>query len=112
MAKKKTEEYAFKAPKFDEAEFLKKELLGAKTTFLTIAFAFAMALVSFALARAVKFSVAFVVGFLAIFGLKFVFLAARVEPEKVDRKLWLSAGGTYFFAWLAFWALVSNSFQF
>lgn len=107
--KKKEEQSEFEFPEFDELAFIKKEFLSAKTTFIAMFFAAIMGCVSYYLAQLTTFPIGFIPGVLAMFGIKFVFLAFRIDVARLERKNWAGLGFSYFFTWLAVWVLLLNT---
>lgn len=112
MAKKKKKEekedkYEFKLPEFDEKEFLLKEIRDAKATFVAVLFGVIIAFLSLLLTM-IKWEVAFAVGVLSTFGLKFVLMAFHINTDDFEKKNWLGVGAAYFFTWLAVWVLLIN----
>lgn len=109
--KRKKEESEFTFPEFDEVDYMKGEVEGAKASMVTIAFAVPVALVSFALTLGGVPVVAFFLGLAAAFLLPRVFAFLpwpKVNIEKFQRKDWFGHGATFFFSWLAFWILLLN----
>jgi len=110
MAKKKRkeEEEEFSLPEFNEEEFLRKEITGAKVMIVILLLAIIAAVVSYLLTRAGVVIVAFFAGVAAIFLLKYFLRFFKVDTSKFERKDWMGHGFTFFFAWLAIWVLVMN----
>ncbi len=106
--KKKEEEEQFEVPEFDEVEFMRKEVLWAKAAVITVIYAFMIGLVSYLLTILGVAYVAAIVGLGALYGLRYLFPAARLDTAKFDRKTWAGNGATFLFAWLAFWVLLLN----
>ncbi len=106
--RKKKEEIRVEVPEFDEVEFMRKEILWAKAAVITVAFAFAVGLVSYVLTILGVAYVAAFVGFAALYGLRYLYPAVRLDTTKFDKKTWAGNGATFLFAWLAFWVLLLN----
>lgn len=111
MAKKRRkheEEEEFTLPEFDEKEYLRKELVGAKVMLLTVILAVAAAVISYLLTIAGIVVVAFFAGLALIFLLKYVVQGVGIDTTGYERKDWFGHGTTFFFAWLAIWVLLLN----
>lgn len=106
--RKQKEEFRFEVPEFDEAEFMRKEIIWAKAAVVTVGYAFTVGLVSYILTVLGIAYVAAVVGFAALYGLRYLFPAVRLDTTRFDRKTWAGNGATFLFAWLAFWVLLLN----
>lgn len=106
--RKKKEPFEFKAPEFDEAAFMKREVEGAKAAMITIGYAFAVALASWALTLSGLAPVGGLLGFVALYGLRYLYPLAGVDLSKFDWKLWAGNGAIHLFAWFAFWVLLLN----
>jgi len=106
--KKKEEKYEFKIPEFDEIDYMKKEMESAKVAIITIAFAIPVALLSYLLTLAGVSIIAFFVGILGIFCLRYLYPLLRIRTEDFDKKTWLGNAAMMFFTWLAFWVLLLN----
>ncbi len=106
--RKKKESFEFKVPEFDEVAFMKREVEGAKAAMITLGYAFAVALGSWALTLAGFASVGGLVGFVALYGLRYLYPLAGVDLSKFDWKLWAGNGAIHLFAWFAFWVLLLN----
>lgn len=109
--RKKEEDVEFKAPKFDEVAFMKKEMEGAKAALVTIGYALVLGLLSYVLT--VLFPgwgapLAAFIGFLALYGLRYLYPIMRLDTAKFERRTWLGNGAIFLFAWLAFWVLLLN----
>ncbi|MCJ2554674.1 MAG: hypothetical protein LN410_00510 [Candidatus Thermoplasmatota archaeon] len=111
MARKKRKEkepFAFKVPEFDEVAFLKREVEGAKAAMVTLGYAFAVALASWTLTLVGLASVGGLVGFVALYGLRYLYPFAGIDLSRFDWKLWAGNGAIHLFAWFAFWVLLLN----
>lgn len=106
--RKKKEPFEFKTPEFDEVAFMKREVEGAKAAMITLGYAFGVALASWALTLAGLAPVGGLVGFVALYGLRYVYPLAGVDLSKFDWKLWAGNGAIHIFAWFAFWVLLLN----
>jgi hypothetical protein len=106
--RKKKEPFEFKAPDFDEVAFMKREVEGAKAAMITIAYAFAVALGSWALTLAGVASIGGLLGLAAVYGLRYLYPIAGVDLSRFDWKLWAGNGAIHLFAWFAFWVLLLN----
>ena len=105
--KKKDEEYEFKLPEFDEKEYMEKEMEDAKFSFIVLGYSVLMGVVSFLL-LALSFEVAFAVGILAGFGLKFLPLSFGMDITKFDKKKWLGNGIMYILTWFTVIMILCN----
>ncbi|MCJ2531478.1 MAG: hypothetical protein LN413_04085 [Candidatus Thermoplasmatota archaeon] len=111
MARKKRkgkEPFTFKVPEFDEVGFLKREVEGAKAAMVTLGYAFAVALASWTLTRVGLASVGGLVGFVALYGLRYLYPLSGIDLSRFDWKLWAGNGAIHLFAWFAFWVLLLN----
>ncbi len=111
MARKKRKEkepFAFKVPEFDEVAFLKREVEGAKAAMVTLGYAFAVALASWTLTLVGFAAVGGLVGFVALYGLRYLYPFAGIDLSRFDWKLWAGNGAIHLFAWFAFWVLLLN----
>lgn len=108
--KRKEEEPAFAPPEFDEVEYMRREIAGAKTSILVVLWAIAGALLAYGLVLAgAHWALAFLVGLGVVVGLNFVLPTFGVRSDKFQRRDWFGHGATYFFSWLAFWILLLNA---
>lgn len=106
--KKKEEKYEFKIPEFDEIDYMRKEIESAKVAIITIAFAVPVALLSYMLTLAGVSIIAFFVGILGVFCLRYLYPLLKIKTEDFDKKTWLGNAAMMFFTWLAFWVLLLN----
>lgn len=110
--KKREEDESVEIPEFDEVAYMTKEVEAAKLAFVLIALSVVVALLLFAITVATTLAiVAFFVGLLITFALpRLVPLLPwpKIDLSKFERKDWISHGGTFMFAWLAFWILFLN----
>lgn len=109
--KKKEEEFEFKPPEFDEVGFMRKEMEAAKAALLTVGYALVLGLASYVLtvlSPGLGTAVAALLGFLALYGLRYVYPLLGLDTAKFDRRTWAGNGAIFIFAWLAFWVLLLN----
>lgn len=110
MAKKKREE-DWQAPEFDEVEFMKKEIRGARASILSVLWAVPAAFASYAFSlvgSGAGAAVGFLTGLGLMYLLKWILPILRVDVSKFKRRDWLGHGSSFFFSWLAFWILLLN----
>jgi hypothetical protein len=111
MAKKrkksKEEDYEFKAPEFDEEEFVRKELRDAKAILITIAYAVIIAILSYLLMFA-DIWLSVLLGVLAVVFLRHLYPLLKIDTTTFEIKNWLANAVMYFFTWLAIWILLVN----
>ena len=109
--RKKEEDEGFSLPEFDEAAYLRKEVMGAKVSLVIITLAVPVAGLLYAVTALGLPVVAF------FLGLGLTFLVPRVlrflpwpklNLEAFERRDWIGHGGTFLFSWLAFWILFLN----
>ncbi len=105
--KKKDDEYEFKLPEFDEKEYMEKEMEDAKFSFIVLGYSVLIGVLSFFLLE-LSFEVAFAVGILAVFGLKFIPLPFGIDPAIFDKKKWLGNGVMYILTWFAVIMILCN----
>lgn len=105
--KKKEEKYKFVVPEFDEKEYILKEIVDTKRALLVLVYGILLGGISFLLGK-LNFNLALAVGLLAGIGLRFVFLGAKIDLSKLEKKTWLATGFMYIITWLAFWTLFAN----
>lgn len=101
----------FTPPDFDEVEYMRKEVETAKAGLVTVAWAFVVAFISYALTLFAGGSGATLGGFIGIlglYGLRYLYPLARLDTSKFDWKAWAGNGAIHLFAWLAFWVLLLN----
>jgi len=111
MAKKRRkheEEEEFELPEFDEKEFLRKELVGARIMLVTVVLAAIAAGVSYAFTLANVVVIAFFAGLALVFLLPYIVKLFRIETQGYTKRDWFGHGTTFFFAWLAIWVLLMN----
>ena len=118
MAKKRKdkgeeEQLDFKAPKFDEEKFIKKERRNIKTLFISFGLGFLLSLIcfgfwSFQEAGDIRwFSVLLVCVASASF-LKYLFLRLDIDLTDFGKKGWFSSYAVYFFTWLIIFIILVN----
>ena len=119
MAKKrkkkdeKDEDLGFKIPKFNEKEFLKKERMKIKGSFLTFLFALLMAFICFGFWVLLKenpfrWILVLLVGLINLSFLKYVFDKFKIDTDDFDKKQWFKTGAIYFFSWLLILIVIVN----
>ena len=110
MTKKKDEEKDFIFPKFNEKEFIEKEIMNTKITFITLGYAVLMGFVCFILARisSLLVPVAFILGLVAIAYLRNFYHMLNLDTSRMEKGNWIGNGMMTFFFWLAVWILLSN----
>lgn len=106
--RKKEEEHEFQLPPFDEKDYMRREVEGAKAALVTIAYAFTVALASYGLTLVGLASVGGLVGILSLYGLKYIYTPFRLDVTKFDKKAWAGNGAIHLFTWIAFWILLLN----
>ena len=106
--RKGKESFAFKVPEFDEVAFLKREVEGAKAAMITLGYAFAVALASWTLTLVGLALVGGLLGFVALYGLRYLYPLSGIDLSRFDWKLWAGNGAIHLFAWFAFWVLLLN----
>jgi len=106
--KKEVKKYVFKAPEFDEVEYMKKEMANTKVAIITILFAIPASIASYSLTLAGSAVFGFLIGIAFIFLLKYIYEFLHVDIEKFEKKDWLGNGAMFFFTWLAVWVLILN----
>ncbi len=106
--RKKEEEFQFKVPEFDQAAFMRKEIEGAKAAVITVGYALLISLGSYYLALRGVGYLAALLGFAALYGLKYLYPIVKLDTVKFDKKIWAGNGAIFLFAWLAFWVLLLN----
>lgn len=110
MAKKKEENKDFVFPKFDEKEYIQKEMLQTKVTFITLGYALLVGVGSFAVSRINQALVplGFLLGIFAILNLKTLYTKLNIDLSKFEKGNWVGNGFLTFFTWLGVWILLSN----
>ncbi|MCJ2520867.1 MAG: hypothetical protein LN412_08005 [Candidatus Thermoplasmatota archaeon] len=106
--RKKEEEFHFKVPEFDQAEFMRKEIEGAKAAVITVGYALLISFGSYYLALLGVGYLAALLGFAALYGIKYLYPMLKLDTVKFDKKTWVGNGAIFLFAWLAFWVLLLN----
>ncbi len=116
MAKKRKkdkpeeEEYEFEAPKFDEKEFLEKELRDTKTTLLTVVIGMAFGIAAGALAWVSTdlIGIGLIIAIAGIIALRYIYPVFRVNISEFTKKNWAGNVAWFFFTFLAVWLLMFN----
>lgn len=109
--KKEADDEEFQFPEFDEVDYMKREIEGAKAAILAVALAVPTAILLWALTVAGIPVVAFFLGLGLTVSLPRIYRVLpypKVNTEKFERKDWAGHGVTFFFSWLAFWVLLLN----
>lgn len=106
--RKKEEEVDFEMPEFDEADYLRREVEGAKAALVTVGYAFLVALASYGLTLVGLAALGGVLGLLSLYGLKYLYPVARIDLATFDKKIWAGNAAVLIFTWLAFWILIMN----
>lgn len=106
--RKKKEEFTFQVPDFDEAQFMRKEVVGAKAAVVTLLLAFGVGAASYLLTLGGLAYVAPLVAFGALYSTRYLFPMMGLDMSLFDRRTWLGNGAVFFFSWLAFWVLLLN----
>jgi hypothetical protein len=116
MAKEdpETEDTPFEIPKFDEDEFVRKELISFRTTVVLFVYTIIVALISFAIWNATgKFEgLPFFAHFAIAIGLglflPFIFRAAKIDISHWRRREWIGTFFMFFFFWMGFSLILTN----
>jgi hypothetical protein len=108
-AKEEKEEYEFKEPEFNVREFIEKEIVDSKATFVTMGYALVFVFVSYLILISTHDSVlAFLAGLIGMFTFKYILPKVGIETKGFEKKNWLGLVSAYFFTWLAVFVLVCN----
>lgn len=105
------EDAPFDVPKFEEKEFIRKELISFKTTLVLFVFGLTVSVITFFIWRSAEIAffplllVAIATGVLL---LKYIFKATRIDVTHWKRKEWFGTYVLYFFFWLGFFLLFTN----
>ncbi|MCK5038239.1 MAG: hypothetical protein KAS16_03990 [Thermoplasmata archaeon] len=114
MAKKRRkheeekEEKEYKAPDFDEREFLTNEMETGKVTILAAIMSIPMAILAFLLMGSMGASIGLSIGILGVGLVYFLLPLLKIDPKEFKPKNWLGPVSTYIFAFLAIWVLLVN----
>lgn len=100
-----TEEQDFKLPKFDEEAFIKKEKEKIRATFLSFAFGFIVAIITFGFWQLlvdspVQWTLIFLLGVFNAAWLRYLFARLGVSEEILERKGMFTSYAIYFLTWL------------
>lgn len=106
--KKKEKKPIFERPKFDEIEYMRKEIEGAKIAVITVVFAIPFAVISWQLTLFNLSLIGGFIGLLALAVLKPFYKIVGVDTGPLDYKGWLGNIATCFFTWLSIWVLLIN----
>ncbi len=109
--KKEEQEYEFKPPEFNEREFLQKELRDTRAAIISVGIAVLFGVVAgvvTALSHGLVV-VAFLIGLVGIFLLKFFYNLLGIDISGFTRRNWAGTVVTYFFTFLAIWVLLINT---
>lgn len=110
MAKKKREE-DWQPPEFNEVDFMKKEIRGARASIMSVLWAVPAAFASYAFTlvdSGAGPAIGFFTGLGMMYLLKWILPILRVDVSAFKRRDWLGHGSSFFFSWLAFWILLLN----
>jgi len=100
----------FSPPEFDEVDYMRREIAGAKASILVVLWALVGGLLAYGMVLGgLHWAIAFLLGLGTFLGLQFVMPTFGVHSEKFVRRDWIGHGATYFFSWLAFWILLLNA---
>lgn len=111
MAKRiKEDDLPFDVPKFDEDEFVRKELISFKTTAILFGFTLAVAIATFLLWRAtgLAFFPLLLVAMIPAVLLKPAYRALKIDVGHWGKKEWVGTYLLYFLFWLGFTLLAVN----
>ncbi len=114
MAKKRRkheeekEEKEYKAPEFDEREFLMNEIDTGKVTILAAIMAIPMAILAFLAMEPLGASFGLTLIILGIVGIYLIMPFLKIDPKEFKPKNWFGPISTYIFAFLAIWVLLVN----
>jgi len=114
MAKKRKktdqerEEKEYKAPEFDEREFITEEINIAKATILAAIFSVPMGIAAFMIMDTGGFVAGLMLGILGMVIIHYLMPFAKVNMEIFKPKSYFGVFSTYFFAFLAVWVLMMN----
>jgi hypothetical protein len=105
--KEEDESYEFTKPKFDEEEYLRKEVRESKTLFVTFLYAAGIGIISWGLTFFEPALAAFV-GLIMVFFIAQIYRIVGIDTTKLEKKAWGSNIVIYFFTWLLIWIILSN----
>jgi hypothetical protein len=100
----------FDVPKFDEDEFVRKELISFRTTVVLFVYTIIIALVTYLVWQATGLTFLPLMGLalVAAVALKPIFKVAKIDISHWKRKEWVGTVLIYFFFWLGFVLLAFN----
>ena len=114
MAKKRRkheeekEEKEYKAPDFNEQEFLMNEIETGKVTILAAIMSIPMAILAFLVMGPAGAGVGLLLGILGAGSIYFLLPFLKIDPKEFKPKNWFGPISTYLFAFLAIWVLLVN----
>ena len=114
MAKKRRkheeekEEKEYKAPDFDEREFLTNEIDTGKVTILAAILSVPMAILAFLVMGPLGAGVGFVLGMAGFGSIYFLMPFLKIDIKEFKPRNWFGPVSTYIFAFLAIWVLMVN----
>lgn len=114
MAKKRRkheeekEEKEYKAPEFDEREFLMNEMETGKVTILAAIMSIPMAIIAFLVMDPLGAGVGLMLGIMGAGSIYFLLPFLKIDPKEFKPKNWFGPISTYLFAFLAIWVLLVN----
>ena len=114
MAKKRRkheeekEEKEYKAPEFDEREFLMNEMETGKVTILAAIMSIPMAIIAFLVMGPLGAGVGLILGIMGAGSIYFLLPFLKIDPKEFKPKNWFGPISTYLFAFLAIWVLLVN----
>jgi len=114
MAKKRKvkdeQERGFQVPEFDRDEYVRKEVRDARTTLVTLGYAFLFAMFSFSVALygPQGVSAGILLGFGGMFTLRWFLGLAGIRVNELEKKHVLGFSLLFLLTWLAVWVVLSN----
>ena len=110
MAKKKEDEKDALFPKFDEKEYIQKEMQTTRVIIITLGYAAMVGIISFAICRVSPrfWPLSFLLGLFAIVNLRMFYEKLDLDTSKFEKGNWIGNGMMTFFCWLAVWIILSN----
>jgi hypothetical protein len=103
-------EEAISIPEFDEVEYMRKEVEGARVAIITILVSVPFAFLAFLLTKPPvnEAGLGFLAGIAGVVSLRYVYPIFRIPTDAFGRKEWFGNGMIFFFSWLAIWVLLVN----